>query len=569
MALSPGGGRATGTEAAVDGWNLRRIRTLDGWYLNMRGGRLAARNVQLNLGASVQLVAYLNGERIDATQMAHDHWRGLVNHPLYESLVLLECGLRASRVTRKGRQFFKHYPDVECGFEHKSESAQHLAMKRALKDRIDAVPGWRAEVEHAHPERLWIADVMAFHVSGKRLAFEVQLSAQSEDEYIFRSQRYIDDRVGPVWVVPGNVDWIRVKLPTIVTNFGKSNDLPDDPAALMEASAYQPMVHAIARVGSVVDHVLHPSFRWAHGTPTRQQELLAQEDMKRAQDAETAKLSAAAALTAKLLADEETLRRNARHAAEFVSLAVPPDIISTPAIVAGMNIWASVVKCPGNGHSMLIWRLVEPPYAVNSRPYQLDRENYQNVCARVSTWLEKEGHGLPKADIVRFKGLGKRQGFACPECKEIIRERLVAALPRTKWSLIAAGILNRSGRPPVVQEALPSEQGIHRPTPPEEPSRAPIQQTNDEVNPRLLGPKSKPLWMLEARGGRDIAERLAAKEAQTARMQTIRDNPRYRASPNGFRFYCTDCGGIFEDDKEGIHADGGCIIPSKRGSGWW
>lgn len=152
----------------------------------------------------MQLVAYLNGDRVDATQMAHDPWRALVNHPLYMDLVLLECGLRASRVTRSGRQFFKHYPDVECSVEHKSESDQRLAMKRALQDRINAVPGWRAEVEHAHPQRAWIADVMAIHTSGRRLAFEVQLSAQSEDEYVYRSQRYVHDGIGPVWVVPDN-----------------------------------------------------------------------------------------------------------------------------------------------------------------------------------------------------------------------------------------------------------------------------------------------------------------------------------------------------------------------------
>ena len=164
----------------------------------------------------MQLVAYMDGERVDATEMAHDPWRNLVNHPLYRDLVLLECGLRASRVTRRGRQFFKHYPDVECAIEHKSESPHHLAMKRALKDRINAAPGWSAEVEQAHPERTWIADVMATHISGRRLAFEVQLSAQSEDDYVRRSQRYVDDHIGPVWVVPDNFDWFRVKLPMIV-----------------------------------------------------------------------------------------------------------------------------------------------------------------------------------------------------------------------------------------------------------------------------------------------------------------------------------------------------------------
>lgn len=111
----------------------------------------------------------------------------------------------ASRVTRRGRQFFKHYRVADCTIEHKSESDQHLALKRALQDSINATGGWRAEVEHAHPERAWIADVMAIHTSGKRIAFEVQLSSRSEDEYIRRTQRYLDDRIAPVWVVPEDV----------------------------------------------------------------------------------------------------------------------------------------------------------------------------------------------------------------------------------------------------------------------------------------------------------------------------------------------------------------------------
>jgi hypothetical protein len=91
------------------------------------------------MGASLQLVAYIDGERFDATEIAHVPWRALVNRPDYEDLVLAECGLRAKRVTSHiGRQYFAHYPSLECPIEHKSESPQHLAVKQALKDRINA-----------------------------------------------------------------------------------------------------------------------------------------------------------------------------------------------------------------------------------------------------------------------------------------------------------------------------------------------------------------------------------------------------------------------------------------------
>lgn len=68
--------------------------------------------------------------------------------------------------------------------------------------------------------------------------------------------------------------------------------------------------------------------------------------------------------------------------------------------------------------------------------------------------------------------------------------------------------------------------------------------------------------------GAVIAQRLAAKEAYAARMQQLRDNPRYRVSPNGFRFQRTDCGGTFEDDREGRHADRGCLVPGAREFDW-
>lgn len=48
----------------------------------------------------MQLVAYLNGERLDATEIPHDSWRALRARPDYEDLILVECGTRAKRVTR-------------------------------------------------------------------------------------------------------------------------------------------------------------------------------------------------------------------------------------------------------------------------------------------------------------------------------------------------------------------------------------------------------------------------------------------------------------------------------------
>lgn len=537
------------------------------------------------MGASVQLVAYLNGERIDATLMAHQPWRALVHDPDYKSLVLIECGLRASRVTLGNRQFFRHHSEVACSIDHKSESEQHLAMKRALKDKIDTMSGWRAEVEHAHPDRTWIADVMAIHVSGRRLAFEVQLSQQNEDEYIRRSQRYADDRVGAVWIVPDSIDWFRVQMPMIVTGFGKTSALPATPGSLMDLTHYQPMFGKSARVDAAVDAVLHPAFSWPYGTPKHQLEEIARlEQMKLEEIARLEQMKAKAAAEEeeraaqlaekKRLADEKAALEAAKLEASFIESATAPTVRGARPVLARKRIWASAVRCMEAGHPTLIWRLTEPASssADTDDPWMPKSENLASVRGSVDAWLAANPIGLIKAGIHRLKGIGDRKAFACPECKSVIKGRWVSALPPAKWSVIAeASVASAEAREVLYRRPLPqpapSEEKLL--TPAEEKQRPVVLPVHiGESDWRFIGPRRKPYWMTEASGAVEIAQRLAAKEAYAIRVQQLRDNPRYRVSPNGFRFHCTDCGGMFEDDREGRHADRGCLVPGARGFDW-
>jgi len=517
------------------------------------------------MGASVQLVAYLNGERIDATQMAHEQWRALVNDAGYKSLVLVECGLRASRVTLGNRQFPRHHRDVACSIEHKSESEQHLAMKRALKDRINAASGWRAEVEHAHPERAWIADVMAIHASGKRLAFEVQLSPQNEDEYIRRSQRYAGDRVGAVWIVPDDLDWFRVQMPMIVTGFGKSSDLPEAPVSLMDLAHFQPMFGKRTRVGAAVDAVLDPTFRWPYGTPKHQLDEIARLEQMKAKAAAEKQEREAQLAEEKRLTEKKAAFEAAKVADRFIESATAPTVPGVRPVLAGNRIWASAVRCMEAGHPMLIWRLTAPTPSRATDPWMPKSENFANVRGSVDAWLAAAAIGLVKAGIHRLQGLGDRRAFACPECKEIIKGRWVSALPPAKWSLIAEGSVASAEARDVLYRKPPAQPS---PPPSEKSQTAVLPVQVGEGDWRFIGPRRKPYWMTEARGTGELPYRLAAKKAHAARMEQLRANPRYRVSPNGFRFECTDCGGMFEDDNEGIHAGAGCLIPGTRRFGW-
>lgn len=526
----------------------------------------------------MQLVAYLNRERGDATQMSREPWRALDKHPDYKDLVLVECGLRASRVTLGVRQFFRHYRAADCTIEHKSESEQHLAMKRALQDRINAMDGWRGEVEHAHPEREWIADVMAIHVSGPPLAFEVQLSDQSEDEYMRRSQRYADDGVGPVRVVPEDHSEFRIRVPMIVTGFGKTSDLPEDPAELMDRSRYQTMFGRVAEVGASVGAVLHPSFRWPHGTPKYQLEEIARLEEMKARAAAENQQRAERVAEEQRVAAERAAALEVELAARFVEAASSPGARGIPPVLTGRRVWASEVCCMKAGHAMLIWRMTEPellrpgaddPWAYPSGKFTIERGG-------VDAWLAAAGSRLVKADSHRTEGPGGARVYACPECQEVIKGRWIAALPPTKWSLIAegnaphaqaSGVLHtKAPEPPPAPLMREVSTTYATPKPSAQSTQHPAMV--EEAEPAFTGPRPWAYWMSEARDAGELAQRLAAKEAHAARMAQLRADPRYRVSPNGFRFECTDCGGMFEDDNEGIHAGGRCMAPGVRRSGW-
>ncbi len=522
----------------------------------------------------MQLVAYLKGERLDATEIPHDPWRALPDQSDYEDLVLLECGKRARRVTRLGRQFFAHWPRINCQTTHKSESSQHLAMKIALKDRINACPGWRAEVEYVGPGRQWIADVMAMHDNGRRLAFEVQLSAQTEEEYFNRSQRYADAGVGPVWVVPQQVYWRELELPVIVTGFGKSSDLPQAPSDLMGRQEYQPLHRKATSVGACVDYVLHPSFTWEPGSPHHQRQ-------RRLAEAEAARQRAAATAAIGLVRSKEAARKAAaqwkvkqqqelvaaEEAAKFVRLAMPAHAITSGLpIVNGVRTWGSVVSCPNSQHSVLIWRLTNPTRSNPKKQGWLsERENLRDVHRLIDDWLELVTVPVLKGRLVPLKGSGNPLAFTCSECNQLIQERLIRAIPPTKWSLITGA------EGPAVRY-VPSERALQgweslrtRPQPkqPERRENKPKQQMTESPpvvqHSEVVGPEGTPFWTTEARSAEELAERQAAKAARAAQLQVVRDNPRYRLQLNGFRFNCLDCNGVFEDGYEGIHAHSRCV----------
>lgn len=145
----------------------------------------------------------------------------------------------------------------------------------------------------------------------------------------------------------------------------------------------------------------------------------------------------------------------------------------------------------------------------------------------------------------------------------MIKGRWVSGLRPDKLSVIAEASVASAEARAVLYRKPPA-----RPAPSEKSQTVVLPWQVEEGDWRFIGPHRKPYWMTEALDAKEFAQRLTAKDAHAARMRQLRDNPRCRISPNGFRFECTDCGGMFEDDNEGIHADRDCRLPSARRIGW-
>lgn len=93
------------------------------------------------------LIAMLDGVRVDASEHSVESWAELKQSQDLKRMVMPLCEIRAIAKTRGNTRFFAHHRVVDCKVDHGGESPQHLAMKTALRDRINAIGGWHALVE--------------------------------------------------------------------------------------------------------------------------------------------------------------------------------------------------------------------------------------------------------------------------------------------------------------------------------------------------------------------------------------------------------------------------------------
>lgn len=148
-------------------------------------------------GLRVPLVAEVDGERRVSVLLSDGEWVDLQQQVRKGDAVVTMVGCGSPgypRTSRLGTRHFAHRAKSDCG-AHGPESAQHLLAKALLVQAATGA-GWLAQPEVAGDG--WVADVLATRESTK-VAFEVQWSRQTADEYRLRQERYRHSGVRCAW----------------------------------------------------------------------------------------------------------------------------------------------------------------------------------------------------------------------------------------------------------------------------------------------------------------------------------------------------------------------------------
>jgi hypothetical protein len=388
----------------------------------------------------------LDGNRVDATTYTIEAWSELQESEDRKRMVMPLCGIRAVAKTRgASTQYFAHYRISGCKADHGGESLQHLAMKTALRDRIDAIEGWHAIVEYPHPSREWTIDVLAqSDDKQRRIAFEVQLSSQTPEKYRYRSQRYFNDRVFPVWIIPRRLEYSRIEIPIVVTGFGKSSEVPEDAATLMDLEVISEFWDDDT-LGAFVDNLLRRGHRWKHGSPNDQaaRHKLVAEREARSRDEESRRREA---IEERI---EEMNRNSARPEAAFGAHTVFTE--------DGPFVWATLNQCWNCEHPLLLWNAesalpgrqyssapaLEVKREVGSKRY----ENHPDVHKVLDRWMRDTRADVEKASIQPRRSKTKSaeySAFVCPKCDALIGQMFIACIRAEKWSLISAPLLRKT-----------------------------------------------------------------------------------------------------------------------------
>ena len=143
------------------------------------------------------LRSLIDGKEVIAPLLDEDEWNRLKEAVRSkESVILLPCCQRSGffRTSQLGTHHFVHKRKLDCDW--KPETAEHLKIKsETVVACKNAGYGVSSEVSGSD----WRADVLATKGS-RKIAFEVQWSAQTLEETLDRQERYRRDGVRGCWL---------------------------------------------------------------------------------------------------------------------------------------------------------------------------------------------------------------------------------------------------------------------------------------------------------------------------------------------------------------------------------
>lgn len=155
------------------------------------------------------LRATLDDESIQSYNLDSEEWATLKETYKDKSLLMPCCQRKAIPKTSKlGTQYFAHSKRGDCTTS--PETAEHIYLKLMIA-KVAQERGWRVITEYAGntPDgEEWVADVFCEKGSAK-LAFEVQWSHQTNNEYLRRTKKYTSSGIRCAWLfrLKGNKEY--------------------------------------------------------------------------------------------------------------------------------------------------------------------------------------------------------------------------------------------------------------------------------------------------------------------------------------------------------------------------
>lgn len=145
------------------------------------------------------LKAIVDRKTIVAPDLSDAEWEDLkLRHRKGLQITMACCGAAGHlRTSKAGTRHFYHAAETGCNYQE--ESREHLEIKYRIY-RICRSEGWETSVEFPAPDRTWISDVCAVK-DGRKVVFEIQISAISLRDLEERDRNYRNDGVESYWLL--------------------------------------------------------------------------------------------------------------------------------------------------------------------------------------------------------------------------------------------------------------------------------------------------------------------------------------------------------------------------------